>query len=106
MRRWWTVLGSKRGQQLTAYAILAAIIGVMASVVWPSITAPGYLSAWDAGGHLLKARFFAEELLPHGHLSGWFPTWHGGFDLFQFYPPLLYYVLGPLAAVLNPETAL
>lgn len=102
----WSALRSERGQQLTAYAILAAIIGVMASVVWPSITAPGYLSAWDAGGHLLKARFFTEELLPHGHLSGWFPTWHGGFDLFQFYPPLLYYVLGPLAAVINPETAL
>lgn len=103
---WWQALRSERGQQLTAYAILAAVLGVMASVVWPSLSAPGYLSAWDAGGHLLKARFFAEQLLPHGHLSGWFPTWHGGFDLFQFYPPLLYYVLGPLSTILNPETAL
>lgn len=99
-------LTSDWGQRLIAFAILAATIGLMLSVIWPSLTAPGYLSAWDAGGHLLKARFFAEQLLPNGHLSGWFPTWHGGFDIFQFYPPLLYYILGPLTRLMDPELAL
>jgi uncharacterized membrane protein len=102
----WETLTSDWGQRLVAFAILAATVGIMLSIVWPSLTAPGYLSAWDAGGHLLKARFFAEQLLPVGHLSGWFPTWHGGFDLFQFYPPLLYYLLGPLTRVVDPELAL
>lgn len=95
-----------RGKQLLAYAILMATIGVMISIVAPSLNAPGYLSAWDAGGHLLKALYFADQLLPNGHLSGWFPTWHGGFDLFQFYPPMLYYLLGPLTYLFQPELAL
>ena len=93
-------------EQVLAYLVLAITLGIMANVVAESIGSTGYLSAWDAGGHLLKAKYFAEELLPFGHLSGWFPLWHGGFDLFQFYPPLLYYLLGPLTLVVNDELAL
>lgn len=81
-------------------------MGVMVWSVWPSLSGTGYLAAWDAGGHLLKAYYFAHHLLPLGHLSGWFPIWHGGFDLFQFYPPLLYYLLGPLTLFVQPELAL
>ncbi|MSU76179.1 hypothetical protein EXS54_01770 [Patescibacteria group bacterium] len=93
-------------QQLFAYVILGATVGVMIATVLPSLNGHGYLAAWDAGGHLLKAHYFAQNLLPLGHLSGWFPIWHGGFDLFQFYPPLLYYLLGPLSILLKPELAL
>ncbi len=92
--------------QVLAYAILGMTLGIMLAVVWPSLNATGYLSAWDAGGHLLKAHYFAHNLLAGGHLSGWFPLWHGGFDLFQFYPPLLYYIMGPLSVVVDPELAL
>lgn len=81
-------------------------MGVMIWSVWPSFSGTGYLVAWDAGGHLLKAYYFAHHLLPLGHLSGWFPVWHGGFDLFQFYPPLLYYLLGPMTLLMEPELAL
>src|SRR5215470_11320927 len=91
---------------LAAASILVATLGVMFALVWPSFRAPGSLAAWDSGGHLLKAVYLARHLLPHGHLTGWFPLWHGGFDLFQFYPPLLYYVLGPLSVVINPQLAL
>ncbi len=93
-------------EQLIAYIILGATVGVMIATVLPSINTDGTLAAWDAGGHLLKAHYFATHLLPLGHLTGWFPIWHGGFDLFQFYPPLLYYLLGPLSVLMNPELAL
>lgn len=93
-------------EQLIAYIVLGATVGIMIATVLPSLNANGTLAAWDAGGHLLKANYFAEHLLPLGHLTGWFPLWHGGFDLFQYYPPLLYYILGPLSAVINKELAL
>ncbi|MDZ4247806.1 MAG: DUF6541 family protein, partial [Patescibacteria group bacterium] len=92
--------------QLVAYAILTVVGVAMLVTVWPSLNADGYLAAWDAGGHLLKAEFFAHQLLAHGQLDGWFPAWHGGFGLFQYYPPLLYYLLGPLTYLFQPELAL
>src|SRR5215470_14604954 len=91
---------------LAAASILVATLGVMFAVVWPSFRAPGSLAAWDGGGRLLKAVYLARDLLPHGRLTGWFPLWHGGFDLFQCYPPLLYYGLAPLTLVMEPELAL
>lgn len=103
---WLRWLKTETGNRLVAYGVLAVTIGIMISVVASSITAGGYLSAWDAGGHLLKAQYFAHHILPTGHLTGWFPNWHGGFDLFQFYPPLLYYVLGGLTYLFKPEVAL
>ncbi len=93
-------------ERLAAYAVLAAVGLTMLWTVWPSLGSSGYLAAWDAGGHLLKAEYFATELLPSLRLDDWFPTWHGGFDLFQYYPPLLYYLLGPLTYVFAPELAL
>jgi hypothetical protein len=91
---------------LAARLVLLATLAVMLGVVWPSFRAPGYMAAWDAGGHLLKAVYLARHLLPLGRITGWFPLWHGGFDLFQCYPPLLYYALAPLTMVLDPELAL
>ncbi len=96
----------QRYERIIAYAILGAVVAFMLATVAHSLNASGYLSAWDAGGHLLKADYFAHHILPTGHLTGWFPSWHGGFDLFQFYPPLLYYILGPLTLVMDPELAL
>lgn len=92
--------------RVAAYALLAAAMGVMLATVWHTLGPQGVLSAWDAAGHLLKAEYWAGQLLPLGRSSGWFPIWHGGFDLFQFYPPLLYYLLGPLSLVFDGELAL
>jgi hypothetical protein len=91
---------------LGAPVLLAAALAVMGTVVWRSLGRPGDLTAWDGEGHLLKAVYLARHLLPHGMLTGWFPLWHGGFDLFQCYPPLFYYLLGPLTLMLQPELAL
>lgn len=93
-------------ERLGSYMLLGLTIGIMLGVVWPTLNNTGYLTGWDAGGHLLKAYYWAHNLLPRGYLSGWFPVWHGGFDIFQFYPPLLYFLLGPLTMVLTPEFSL
>src|SRR5262245_6614769 len=92
--------------RVAAALILVVPLSAMFAVVLPSFRAPGTLAAWDGGGHLLKAVYLARHLLPNGRLTGWFPLWHGGFDLFQCYPPLLYYGLAPLTLVLEPELAL
>ncbi len=89
-----------------SYLILAGVLGIMLWTVAPTFSAQGYLTAWDAGGHLLKAWYFAHHFLSDFSLSGYFPVWHGGFSLFQFYPPLLYYLLGPLTLLMPPELAL
>jgi len=92
--------------RVAAALILVTPLAAMLAVALPSFLAPGTLAAWDGGGHLLKAVYLARHLLPLGRLTGWFPIWHGGFDLFQCYPPLLYYGLAPLTLLLNPELAL
>ncbi len=51
---------------------------------------PGMLMGLDSAGHYLKAKFLIEELIPRGKIDGWFPYWHLGFQLFQFYPPGFY----------------
>jgi hypothetical protein len=95
-----------RAASLAAGVILMVTLTIMFAMVWPSFRAPGFLAAWDGGGHLLKAFYLARHLLPHGRLTGWFPLWHGGFDLFQCYPPLLYYGLAPLTWMMESELAL
>jgi len=51
---------------------------------------PGLPLGLDSAGHYLKAKFLIEELIPRGKIDGWFPYWHLGFQLFQFYPPGFY----------------
>jgi uncharacterized membrane protein len=46
---------------------------------------PGMLVGLDSAGHFLKAKFLAEELLPAWKIDGWFPYWHFGFQMSQFY---------------------
>ncbi len=59
----------------------------------------GILLGWDSPGHLLKARFMVQELLPNGQWDGWFPYWHSGFDLFGLYPPGFYVFVATLNAL-------
>ncbi len=56
-----------RSDRLRAYAILATVIGIMLFTVRGTFNATGYLTAWDAGGHLLKAHYFAQNMLPAGN---------------------------------------
>lgn len=86
--------------------ILAFTITHLIWAVWPTLNWTGTLVAWDASSHLLKAHYWAHQLLLNGHFSGWFPIWHGGFDLIHIYPPLTTYVLGILTLVINSELAL
>lgn len=58
------------------------------------LTAAGLPVGWDTLGHWAKVVFLKQELWPNGWWDGFFPYWHGGFQLFQFYPPLFYYLVG------------
>jgi hypothetical protein len=79
---------------------------VMGWVVWPSINTNGFLVAWDGGAHLAKAHLWARHFFMEGHWASWLPTWHGGIDIIQTYPPMTTYLLGPLSLLMNPELAL
>lgn len=54
--------------------------------------APGLLVSGDSLGHAAKTHFLQQALLTQGRWDGWFPQWHGGFQLHQFYPPGFYLV--------------
>ncbi|MCL4820970.1 MAG: hypothetical protein KJ067_17665 [Vicinamibacteria bacterium] len=84
-----------------ALGALAAFQVVALRHLW----APGLPLGWDSVGHFLKVVHVVEELWPAGEPDGWFPYWHGGFQLFQFYPPGFYYCVAALAVALGPEPA-
>jgi hypothetical protein len=90
-RRWrdWPQSESLR-QRLAGTLIL----GLIAFAVWVIHHAygAGFLMGWDSMGHAVKVAYLREVLLPMGRWDGWFPYWHCGFQLFQFYPPGFYAV--------------
>lgn len=92
--------GGRRFREHLAVLLLGLLSGIAVWIVWPSLTRPGVLASWDAGGHLLKAQVLARQG------PGWFPNWHGGFDLLLSYPPLLYWLMAPLTWIFPPEGVL
>jgi hypothetical protein len=73
-------------------ATLAAVGAVIAIVVWQ--VDPGLLLAntattgGDTGAHFGLAMFLKQNLLPSGHLTGWFPGAYDGLPLYTYYFPL------------------
>ncbi len=67
-------------------------MGVVAFALWVIRWAfnPGLVLGWDSLGHAVKVSYLRHVLLPMGRWDGWFPYWHCGFQLFQFYPPGFY----------------
>ncbi|MCB4756388.1 MAG: hypothetical protein LHV69_05035 [Elusimicrobia bacterium] len=92
-------------QTLAFFALLVPIV-FMIYTTWPNLVNDGYLFARDAGGHLLRAQYWAHYLLPKGTAWGWFPLWYGGFNLYHVYPVLTYYLLGLLTLILPALPAL
>jgi len=92
----------KHKEQIWAYSIIVAAIGVYWFLVRPPFFGEGFVATWDAHGHLFKAHYWAHDILRKGALDGWFPFWHGGFALIHVYPPLLTYLLGILTLLAKP----
>ncbi len=65
-----------------------------------------FIAGWDSRGHLLKAYYWAHELLKHGQWEGWFPLWHGGFPFMFVYPPLVTVIMGLATMILDPNLTL
>ena len=63
-----------------------AIGCVLVVTLWalhPGLLVANTLSAGgDTGAHVALPWFLRTELLPRGHLTGWYPGWFDGFPLY------------------------
>ncbi len=81
-----------RRPSVPSLVTLAAVVGVIAVVIWQ--LDPGLLLAntattgGDTGAHYGLAQFLKTSLLPHGHVTGWDPGAYDGFPLYSLYFPL------------------
>ncbi|MBV9080155.1 MAG: hypothetical protein JO102_03435 [Elusimicrobia bacterium] len=77
--------------------LMAAVTGLFFLIGAPALNPRSALVSWDLQGHILRAEFFARDVLGAGALTGWFPFWHGGFPLPDVYPPLATWILAAFA---------
>ena len=86
----------------------AVLLGLTLFLAWSlrHVFAPGPLLGWDSVGHLLKVEHVRTALMPYGAADGWFPYWHCGFQLFQFYPPAFYWITAAVACLTGSVVAL
>jgi hypothetical protein len=75
-----------------AIATLVAVVAVIGIVIWQCdpalLLANTMTTGGDTGAHFGLAAFLKSNLLPHGHLTGWFPGAYDGLPLNTFYFPL------------------
>jgi hypothetical protein len=75
-----------------ALATLAAVLAVIGVVIWQCdprlLLASTMTTGGDTGAHYGLAAYLKSNLLPHGHLTGWFPGAYDGLPLNTFYFPL------------------
>jgi len=75
-----------------ALATLAVVGAVIAIVIWQCdlklLLANTMTTGGDTGAHFGLAQFLKTNLLPHGHVTGWFPGAYDGLPLNTFYFPL------------------
>ncbi len=75
-----------------AIATFVAVGAVIVVVLWqchPSLLLANTMTTGgDTGAHFGLAQFLKSDLLPHGHVTGWFPGAYDGLPLNTFYFPL------------------
>ena len=75
-----------------ALATLTVIVAVIGIVIWqcdPRLLLSNTMTTGgDTGAHFGLAQFLKSNLLPHGHVTGWFPGAYDGMPLNTFYFPL------------------
>ena len=75
-----------------AIATFVAVAAVIVIVIWQCdprlLLANTMTTGGDTGAHFGLAQFLKENLLPHGHVTGWFPGAYDGLPLNTFYFPL------------------
>ena len=60
---------------------LVILLAIHPQLLFSSTTTTG----GDTGSHVIMAAFMASHLLPHFHLTGWYPWWFDGTPLYSFY---------------------
>ena len=74
---------------LATLAVIVAVIGIVIWQVNPTLLLANTMTTGgDTGAHYGLAQFLKTNLLPHGHLTGWFPGAYDGLPLNTFYFPL------------------
>ncbi len=87
-------------RDLPKISALIAVIGVIWVTLWqlhPSLLFSNTLvTGGDTGAHVALAAYLEHTLLPHGHLTGWYPGWYDGYPIYTYY-----FVLPDLLAALG-----
>lgn len=78
------------------YTVLAIlfILGVVATIFWPTITSPGIPSGVDTPSFLHTSKFAVDYFLKHHALPPTDPQWYSGFEYLHYAPPLIYIPIG------------
>jgi len=77
------------GPALATFAVVAGVIVIVLWQVDPRLLLSNTTTTGgDTGAHFGLAAFLKSNLIPHGHLTGWFPGAYDGLPLYTFYFPL------------------
>jgi len=77
------------GPSLATLFAVAAVMGVVIWQVDPHLLLSNTTTTGgDTGAHFGLAAFLKSNLIPSGHLTGWFPGAYDGLPLYTFYFPL------------------
>jgi hypothetical protein len=77
-------------RSLSTFGVELAVVAVVVTVVLSQLHIGLLLSSTtptggDNAGHYVTPYFLGHNLLPHGHLTGWYPGWFAGLPLYTFY---------------------
>ncbi|MEY2467884.1 MAG: hypothetical protein QOF21_582 [Actinomycetota bacterium] len=99
-----TTFDRLRAQKIITALVVIASVGFIFSQLHPNLLFANTTTAGgDMGAHVWTPAYMRDHLLPHGRLTGWAPSWYGGFPALTFYFPLpsLLIVLGDLVLPYN-----
>jgi len=99
-----TTFDRLRAQKIITALVVIAASGFIFSQLHPNLLfADTTTAGGDMGAHVWTPAYMRDHLLPHWRLTGWAPSWYGGFPALTFYFPLpsLMIVLGDLVLPYN-----
>ncbi len=70
---------------VTAISLIAVEAVILVAVHPLLLLSTTTTTGGDTGSHVIMAAFMASHLLPHFHLTGWYPWWFDGTPLYSFY---------------------
>lgn len=71
-----------------AIAILGVTLVTLSQLHPSLLLANTTTTGGDTGAHVALAAYLKQNLLTHGRITGWDPSWYDGFPLYSFYFPM------------------